>query len=128
MSTDQRTVNQLLIDELNSHLKEVCTAGDWMQQLDSPVQQFAKLWHKKYDTKSVVALIEFIRDKRQHLIEWTEDVKQVFGKTNETYIEYFMSLFPRLLVITYVVMQKLKQEEMINSYYMYNLSNADFQL
>jgi serine/threonine-protein kinase/endoribonuclease IRE1 len=128
MSTNQITVNKGLIDELNSHLNEVCTAGDWMQQLDLPVQQFATRWRKKYDTKSVVELIEFIRDKRQHLIEWTEDVKQVFGNTNETYIEYFMSLFPRLLVITYVVMQKLKQEEMIISYYMYNLSSADFEL
>ena len=90
--------------------------NDWTQLLCQTVQTLViNYTRKKYDTKSVQKLIEFIRDKHQHQEDWPIDVKKLFETTK--YIEYFTSLFPLLLVHTYAVMQECKQEEKFKNYY-----------
>jgi len=52
---------------------------------------------KKYETDSVVDLIEFIRDKINIGMNGRKMLKQVFGETNETYVGHFLSKFPRFV-------------------------------
>jgi serine/threonine-protein kinase/endoribonuclease IRE1 len=134
VSKNEIDFNNNLIKELNNYINRISDAGDWTQQFNDPESSSIKQYltsgrRKKYDGKSVMKLIEFIRDKDTHWNDLPEDVKNEFGKTDQTYMDYFEKRFPHLLVITYVVLQKLKNEpRKTNSYYVNSLSNGKFEL
>lgn len=95
---------------------------DWRSMCSSNVGKFISNYRKNYDGKSLVKLIEFIRDKDQHHAEWPIELKheKEFGEdgpnADETYVNYFEERVPELITFLYVFFQETKLRKLLNFY------------
>ncbi|OXA39739.1 probable serine/threonine-protein kinase irlA [Folsomia candida] len=72
------------------------------------------LENKKYGN-SLLKLVEFIRDYREHYKDWNETyengklkMEKVFGADGAKYVEYFLTKFPEMVTILYTIFQDEK--------------------
>jgi hypothetical protein len=66
------------------------------------------------NSKDYIQLLDYIRNKDQHWSEWDQILfEKLFGKTIESYIDYFTKIFPHLLITTYDALEEFKAERKI---------------
>lgn len=70
-----------------------------------------------YDGDSVRDLLRAIRNMASHEETWSRDVKKLLGSTAHSFVTYFTSRFPQLLLHTYEVMSACAAEERFKKYY-----------
>jgi len=126
---------------------------DWKVRLDDKIQEWIKekdmelmeleksKTHKpnalndnwrKYNGRSIIQLINFIRDQDEHYINWLSselEDERIFGnKQLPKYRSYFMRTFPELPTLLYNVLQDQKfQRRETAMFYKHNL-NSLFEL
>ncbi len=118
---DFKKVQNDVINELEGKKQQIIERDNWFEKLDKEIQNYEnnKKTNKIRDKnkKSVVELINYIRNKNQHWNELDADVFKKFGETRESYIHYFLNRFPSLLIHTYNAVKKSKIERDLNEYY-----------
>jgi serine/threonine-protein kinase/endoribonuclease IRE1 len=116
-----KKVQDDVINELQGKKQQIIGGDNWFEKLDTEIQNYEnnKKTNKIRDKnkKSVVELINYIRNKNQHWNELDGDVFKKFGETRKSYIDYFLNRFPSLLIHTYNAMKKFKIERDLNEYY-----------
>lgn len=80
-------------------------------------------YKKKYEGKSFVKLIEFIRDKQQHIADWPDYIKtnDEFGSglnDLETFMNYFEERVPEIVTFLYSEFQNHSKKYI--QYYRFN--------
>lgn len=63
---------------------------------------------RKYDFYSVRDLIRLIRNKVSHFHEIPKETRNIVGRTPEAFIDYVLSIFPKLLSFTFIYAKKKK--------------------
>ncbi len=113
---------QNVIKDIEGKKQQIILQGDdWLKELGPKIEGYEtnkkknKIGDKK--SKSVIELINYIRNKDQHFNELEKGVREKFGETTESYITYFLDKFPSLLIHTYNATKKLKIERKLNNYY-----------
>jgi serine/threonine-protein kinase/endoribonuclease IRE1 len=109
-------------EEVKTKMKEESNAifgGNWFNLLCDELKTYEdqKPNHRIKDKTSFVKLLDYIRDKNQHYDEWPQNIKNIFGSTNGSYLEYFKQRFPLLLITTYKIMKVMKAERKLDLYY-----------
>ncbi|XP_035704020.1 serine/threonine-protein kinase ppk4-like isoform X2 [Folsomia candida] len=120
-ANELKKVKKELRSELDEKYDAFCmtlfkTHVNWKMRLCDLVRLnlLVKSNHSKtYDAGSVLSLIEFIRDKEQHAVEWRQsqdlvELRDVLGTTDEAYGEYFTQHFPELATFLYTHMQEIE--------------------
>ena len=73
---------------------------------------------RKYDAQLFSDLLRFIRNKKNHYQELSEEAKALLGDTNNTFMKYFLGAFPRLMIATdEFVRSKLIDDPIFSQYY-----------
>ena len=54
--------------------------------------------YRRYDQNSFTDLLRFIRNKKNHYRELSDEVKQLLGSTNDSFLHYFITKFPKLMI------------------------------
>lgn len=63
-------------------------------------------------------LLRFIRNKKNHYRELSPEAKSMLGSTNESFINYFLVKFPRLMIaVDEFVRSKLITDPVFGQYY-----------
>jgi len=89
----------------------------WQRQLDPCLVNELKKF-RKYDTQLFTDLLRFIRNKKNHYHELPNEVKKLLGDTNESFMVYFLSRFPKLMIaVDEFVRSKLKDEDPVFAQY-----------
>lgn len=90
--------------EMSSNESEI-VRGDWLQKLDSKIVKNLQE-RRGYNGCSVVDLVRAIRNKRAHYEETPKEIKDLFGKLPDGYLNYWLQRFPRLLNSLYELANK----------------------
>lgn len=83
---------------------------------------------RKYNQKSFTDLLrvllkllkqlQFIRNKKNHYRELTEEAKQLLGSSNESYLRYFALIFPGMMLgVDEFVKKNLMTDPLFSQYY-----------
>ena len=73
---------------------------------------------RKYDPSLFTDLLRFIRNKKNHFRELSPEGKALLGETNESFINYFLEKFPRLMIaLDEFVRSKLINDPVFAQYY-----------
>ena len=109
-------VNQL--NKIGKKYKIINEFLGWSKQLDPCLVNELKKF-RKYDSFLFTDLLRFIRNKRNHYHELSDEVKMLLGYTNESFINYFLHKFPRLMIaVDEFVRSKLIDDPVFGQYYM----------
>lgn len=103
-ATNQEGQRILLLRELESKRKKPLFYGKWNDGIDPNFRADAGNSSQcKYNYKSVVDLLRFIRNNWHHRLEFPEEFKEKFtGRDGEKHFyNYFDKLFPDLLMVSY---------------------------
>ncbi|EGG17970.1 putative protein serine/threonine kinase [Cavenderia fasciculata] len=74
--------------------------------------------YRKYNGKSVRDLLRVIRNKFNHYRDLPQDVQQCLGDLPDGFLDYFKTRFPRLIMSTYLFIEKhLKNEPYFKQFY-----------
>lgn len=90
--------------------------GDWKHCLPDEIQAELNR-HRSYPSKSLVALLRAIRNKKHHYRELSPEAQAILGDVPDQFMEYFDMKYPRLLFHCYIAMQDLRFESMFKEYY-----------
>ena len=72
-------------------------AGNWITPLASALKR--DLQNRTYQSGSVNSLLRYIRNKKTHFMhEKKQEIKDVFGPSEDDVIVYFIQLFPKLIL------------------------------
>ena len=109
-----------LIAQLNKIGKKYKIVNEflgWPKQLDQCLVSELKKF-RKYDSYLFTDLLRFIRNKKNHYRELSNEVKLMLGETNETFMNYFLEKFPRLMIaLDEFVRSKLIEDPVFGQYY-----------
>jgi len=91
-------------------------------------KRYAVREHNKYNGRSIIQLINFIRDQDEHYLHWLSSELEdeiIFGdKHVSNYRSYFMRTFPELPTLLYNVLQDSKfQRRETAMYYKHNVNH-----
>ena len=117
-SSGPQNTEQLIVclNKIGKKYKNISQFG-WQRQLDPCLVNELKKF-RKYDTQLFTDLLRFIRNKKNHYHELPDDVKQLLGDTNESFMVYFLTKFPRLMIaVDEFVRSKLKDEDPVFAQY-----------
>ena len=65
-----------------------------------------------------VDLLRFIRNKKNHQRELPTEVNQLLGETNDSFMTYFLTIFPKLMIaVDEFVRSKLLDDPCFSQYY-----------
>ena len=74
--------------------------------------------YRRYDACLFTDLLRFIRNKKNHYRELPPEGKQLLGSTNESFINYFLLQFPKLMIaVDEFVRSKLITDPVFTQYY-----------
>ena len=77
---------------------------------------------RKYGQLLFTDLLRFIRNKKNHYRELSNDVKAILGETNESFMIYFMQAFPSMMIaVDEFVRSKLIDDPIFSQYYQNDL-------
>lgn len=77
---------------------------DWIQDIDKLLWTGSK--RTSYEKTSAIDLVRFVRNKTEHFKELPQDLKQQL-KSSEGLFEYFVNLFPKLVLVTFKVLAEM---------------------
>lgn len=91
--------------------------NNWTGVLHQSLVQELQKW-RKYNSSSFCDLLRFIRNKKNHFRELPKEAKQFLGSTNDSYLRYFASLFPTMmLAVDEFVRRNLLNDPLFAQYY-----------
>lgn len=91
----------------------------WMDRLDSTIVDNL-CSRRTYNTNNVQSLLRAIRNKGRHYKELPEDIKMIYRTFPGGFVEYYMQLFPRLLMVCYISASCIASEESLAAFYPQN--------
>lgn len=105
------------LNKIGQKYKIINEFTGWPRQLDPCLVTELKKY-RKYDPMLFTDLLRFIRNKKNHFRELSSDVKQLLGSTNESFVNYFLLKFPRLMIaVDEFVRSKLIADPVFGQYY-----------
>ena len=105
------------LNKIGKKYKIVNEFTGWPRQLDPCLVSELKKF-RKYDPTLFTDLLRFIRNKKNHYRELSDDIKQLLGETNESFMNYFLEKFPRLMIaVDEFVRSKLITDPIFGQYY-----------
>jgi len=90
--------------------------GEWRRHLTKELQDDLRKC-RNYRGASVRDLLRALRNKRHHYQELPEEVRTSLGSIPNGFVHYFTSRFPRLLIHTYIAVQRNKEEDIFRDYF-----------
>lgn len=90
--------------------------SDWRTQVDVDVAADLRKY-RSYRGDSVRDLLRALRNKKHHFRELSEEAQQSLGSTPESFVEYWISRFPLLLLHSWTSMQCVRSEPIFVQYY-----------
>ncbi|GIZ01032.1 hypothetical protein CEXT_175801 [Caerostris extrusa] len=99
---------------------------DWREHITIELQTDLRKF-RTYKGHSVRDLLRALRNKKHHYWELPLELQKSLGEIPDQFVTYFTSRFPKLLIHTYLSMQQLKNESVLQKYYdpLVNLPNLD---
>eukprot|EP00866_Antonospora_locustae_P000879 jgi/Antlo1/879/438 len=91
----------------------------WMGRLDRTIVDNL-CSRRAYNQNSVQSLLRAIRNKGRHYKELPEDIKMIYKTFPGGFVEYYMQLFPRLLMVCYISASCIALEESLAAFYPQN--------
>lgn len=91
----------------------------WMDRLDRAIVDDL-CSRRTYNPNSVQSLLRAIRNKGRHYKELPEDIKTIYKTFPSGFVEYYMQLFPRLLMVCYISASCISFEESLAVFYPQN--------
>ena len=105
------------LNKIGKKHKIISDVGGWPRQIDQCLVADMKKY-RKYDPTLLSDLLRFIRNKKNHFRELPDDVKALLGETNETFMTYFLTKFPRLMIaVDEFARSKLIDDPIFSQYY-----------
>lgn len=105
------------LNKIGKKYKVINEFTGWPRQLDNCLSVEIKKY-RKYDPMLFTDLLRFIRNKKNHYRELSPEVQALLGSTNESFINYFLEKFPKLMIVVdEFVRSKLIQDPVFNQYY-----------
>lgn len=97
--------------EMDSHIEEVVgISGDWWSKIDQVlIDNIGR--YRKYNGKSIRDLLRVIRNKFNHYRDLSVEEQTCLGPLSEGFLNYFTSKFPKLLITTFMFVQKNLRNE-----------------
>eukprot|EP01132_Coremiostelium_polycephalum_P010882 gene10882-13331_t len=97
--------------EMDSHIEEVVgVSGDWWSKFDQVlIDNIGR--YRKYNGKSIRDLLRVIRNKFNHYRDLSVEEQNCLGPLSEGFLGYFTTKFPKLVIITYLFIQKNLRNE-----------------
>ncbi|GIY10862.1 hypothetical protein CDAR_190031 [Caerostris darwini] len=99
---------------------------DWREHITTELQTDLRKF-RTYKGHSVRDLLRALRNKKHHYWELPPELQKSLGEIPDEFVTYFTSRFPKLLIHTYLSMQQLKNESVLQKYYdpLVDLPNLD---
>lgn len=95
---------------------EVLYGSDWKNLIDPELtEDIGK--YRSYRGDSVRDLLRAFRNKRHHYRDLSDTAQKLLGVSAESYVNYWLSRFPRLLYHVWSSMQLLRNEPCFTQYY-----------
>lgn len=85
------------LNKIGQKYKIINELSGWHRQLDPALVSELKKF-RKYDPTLFTDLLRFIRNKKNHFRELSPEVKKILGETNQTFVNYFLIKFPKLMI------------------------------
>ncbi|XP_023564580.1 serine/threonine-protein kinase/endoribonuclease IRE2-like [Octodon degus] len=89
---------------------------NWHQHISMPLQTDLRKF-RSYRGTSVRDLLRAMRNKKHHYRELPATVRRALGPMPDSFVGYFTSRFPRLLLHTHRTMRSCASEGLFSSYY-----------
>ncbi|XP_006892748.1 PREDICTED: serine/threonine-protein kinase/endoribonuclease IRE2 [Elephantulus edwardii] len=90
--------------------------GNWHKHISLPLQTDLRRF-RSYKGTSVRDLLRAMRNKKHHYRELPAEVRQALGPVPNSFIQYFTSRFPQLLLHTHHAMRSCASESLFLPYY-----------
>ncbi|KAL0265747.1 UNVERIFIED_CONTAM: hypothetical protein PYX00_011462 [Menopon gallinae] len=90
--------------------------GTWMDKIDRAIIDNLCI-RRTYNPNSVQSLLRAIRNKGRHYKELPKDIKIIYQTFPGGFVEYYMQLFPRLLMVCYISASCIAVEESLAAFY-----------
>uniref|UniRef100_A0A2K6FDU4 Serine/threonine-protein kinase/endoribonuclease IRE2 n=1 Tax=Propithecus coquereli TaxID=379532 RepID=A0A2K6FDU4_PROCO len=90
--------------------------NNWHKHISLPLQTDLRRF-RSYKGTSVRDLLRAMRNKKHHYRELPADVRQALGQVPDSFVQYFTSRFPRLLLHTHHAMRSCASESLFLPYY-----------
>uniref|UniRef100_A0A1B6C1J1 non-specific serine/threonine protein kinase n=1 Tax=Clastoptera arizonana TaxID=38151 RepID=A0A1B6C1J1_9HEMI len=90
--------------------------GDWRLNVDEEIVADLRKY-RTYRGDSVRDLLRAFRNKKHHFRELSEQAQMSFGSTPESFVDYWISRFPMLLLHSWTAMQFIRKEPIFIQYY-----------
>jgi serine/threonine-protein kinase/endoribonuclease IRE1 len=114
------------LNKIGQKYKIVNEFTGWPRQLDVCLVAELKKY-RKYDPMLFTDLLRFIRNKKNHYRELNPEIKQLLGSTNESFMNYFLEKFPRLMIaVDEFVRSKLIADPVFGQYYSNDVVKKNF--
>ncbi|PWN31177.1 kinase-like protein [Meira miltonrushii] len=115
-------VASLVLVALEANAVDI-VGNDWHRRLDRQVMEDLNK-RRKYDPKSIAALLRAIRNKKHHIHDLPHNVKRLFTIAGvqllpDGFLAYFTSRFPRLFLHTYEVVDSYPVLKSESSFLLY---------
>ncbi|XP_019676354.2 serine/threonine-protein kinase/endoribonuclease IRE2 isoform X3 [Felis catus] len=89
---------------------------NWHTHISVPLQIDLRRF-RTYKGTSVRDLLRAMRNKKHHYRELPAEVRQALGHVPDSFVQYFTTRFPRLLLHTYAAMRSCASESLFLPYY-----------
>ncbi|XP_048967241.1 serine/threonine-protein kinase/endoribonuclease IRE2 isoform X2 [Canis lupus dingo] len=89
---------------------------NWHKHISVPLQTDLRRF-RTYKGTSVRDLLRAMRNKKHHYRELPTEVRQALGHIPDSFVQYFTTRFPRLLLHTYGAMRSCASESLFLPYY-----------
>ncbi|XP_053410458.1 serine/threonine-protein kinase/endoribonuclease IRE2 isoform X2 [Nycticebus coucang] len=90
--------------------------NNWHKHISVPLQTELRRF-RSYKGTSVRDLLRAMRNKKHHYRELPADVQEVLGQVPDSFVQYFTTRFPRLLLHTHHAMRSCASESLFLPYY-----------
>ncbi|XP_040829651.1 serine/threonine-protein kinase/endoribonuclease IRE2 [Ochotona curzoniae] len=89
---------------------------NWHGHISVPLQTDLRRF-RSYKGTSVRDLLRAMRNKKHHYRELPAEVQQTLGQVPDSFVQYFTSRFPRLLLHTHRAMRSCASQSLFSPYY-----------
>lgn len=94
----------------------VVVRHNWHRHISVPLQTDLRRF-RSYKGTSVRDLLRAMRNKKHHYRELPAEVQQTLGQVPDSFVQYFTSRFPRLLLHTHRAMRSCASQSLFLPYY-----------
>ncbi|PIN14666.1 Serine/threonine protein kinase and endoribonuclease ERN1/IRE1 [Handroanthus impetiginosus] len=116
---EDREDGSQLLEALESGGK-VAMGGKWDEKMDAAfINDIGR--YRRYKFDSVRDLLRVIRNKLNHYRELSKEIQAILGPVPEGFDSYFLTRFPKLLIVVYqVIFSHCAEEEIFHKYFRSN--------